>query len=132
MQIYSIPLTKWNSFPNTNKKFNNLAPLKQDTVSFSSKPKVETKKPIIIEDLKDPVLESIKDVTKNHDCYIVGGYMRDYFSGKGTPHDWDLMCTDDSRALASEIAETKNGTFIPLDEERGIYRVVLADKVFRF
>ena len=114
------------------KKYNNLSPLKQDTVSFSSKTKIQTQEPIIIEDLNDPVLDSIKDITKKHDCYIVGGYMRDYFNGKKTPHDWDLMCTDDSRALAKEIAESKQGTFIPLDEERGIYRVVLQDKTTEF
>ena len=114
------------------KKYNNLSPLKQDTVSFSSKTKIEQKTPIIIEDLNDPVLDSIKDITQKHDCYVVGGYMRDYFNGKGTPHDWDLMCTDDSRALAKEIAESKQGTFIPLDEERGIYRVVLQDKTTEF
>ena len=132
MQIYSISINRYNSFPIFNRKFNNLAPLQQDTVSFSSKPKTETKKPLIIEDLKDPVLDSIKDITKNHDCYIVGGYMRDYFNGKRNPHDWDLMCTDNSRVLASEIAEQKQGTFIPLDEERGIYRVVLKDKTAEF
>ena len=58
--------------------------------------------------------------------------MRDYFNGKVASHDWDLVCTDDSRALAKEIAELKQGTFIPLDEEYGIYRVVLPDKVTSF
>lgn len=132
MQINSISINRYNSFPSINRKYSNLVPLQQDTVSFSSKAKVENKKPIIIPDLKDPVLDSIKDVTQKHDCYIVGGYMRDYFNGKENAHDWDLMCTDDSKALATEIADSKQGTLVVLDDARGIYRVVMPDKITSF
>ena len=132
--IFGTTMPRVASF--SSKKYPNLMPLEKDTVSFTSKVEKANlkseKQPIIIENLNDPVLDSIQEVTKNHDTYIVGGYMRDYFNGKVASHDWDLVCTDNSRALAQEIAELKQGTFIPLDEEYGIYRVVLPDKVTSF
>lgn len=114
------------------KQYPNLMPLQKDIVSFSSKVKAPEKSPIIINDLNDPVLDSIQPVTKNHDCYVVGGYMRDYFNGRKKSHDWDLVCTDSSKALADEIAELRGGTVVPLDDRYGIYRVVLNDKVTEF
>ena len=122
---------KYCSFPQK-KQYPNLMPLSKDIVSFSSKAKISEKSPIIIDDLNDSVLDSIQPVTKHHDCYVVGGYMRDYFNGRKQSHDWDLVCTDSSKTLADEIAGLRGGTVVPLDERYGIYRVVLDDKVTEF
>ena len=109
--------------------YSNLRPLSKDTISFSGK---SPKKELVIDSLNDPVLDSIQDVTKKYDVYIVGGYMRDYFNGRQKSHDWDLVCTQNAKEMAEELAEKKKGTLITLDETKGIYRVVFPDKSIYF
>ncbi|MEB3286714.1 MAG: HD domain-containing protein [Vampirovibrionales bacterium] len=67
--------------------------------------------------------------------YPVGGCVREALMGclpeDGVPDDLDcLIISPDkdfplARKLAEKISETFNGAFVPLDEEFGIYRVVL-------
>ncbi len=69
---------------------------------------------------------NIKDdfVLKNiNDGYLVGGAVRDFLMGKTTV-DRDIAILG-----AEEFAKKINGTFIVLDEENKIYRVVLEDKI---
>ncbi len=65
----------------------------------------------------------LKDV---NDGYLVGGAVRDFFLGKQT-FDRDIAIRN-AEIFAKKIAEKYDGTFIPLDEENKIYRVVLKDK----
>lgn len=69
---------------------------------------------------------NIKDdfVLKNiNEGYLVGGAVRDFLMGKTTV-DRDIVILG-----AEEFAKKIDGTFIVLDEENKIYRVVLEDKI---
>ena len=80
----------------------------------------------------DNVLDSIKEIIKDKKVYLVGGYLRNYFLNNKISFDRDLVVLGDSKALAIEISEKLNGTFIELDSENEIYRVVLQDKINYF
>lgn len=56
----------------------------------------------------------------------VGGFLRDALAGRES-RDIDLTVRGDAPALARRLAGTLGGTFVPLDEERGIARIVLQD-----
>lgn len=77
---------------------------------------------------KDDVLNSINKITKNEEIYLVGGYLRNYFLKKEISKDRDLVCINNAKEIAKEIAKELNATFIELDEKNQIYRVVLQDK----
>lgn len=80
----------------------------------------------------DNVLKSAKDIFKNYEVYIVGGYLRDFFIEGKISNDRDLVCINNAYDLAGEMAEKIKGTFIELDSENKIYRVVLKDKINYF
>lgn len=77
---------------------------------------------------KDEILNSISNIIKKYEVYLVGGYLRNYYATNEISADRDLVCVNDSCNLAKEIANTLDATFIELDEENKIYRVVLKDK----
>lgn len=77
---------------------------------------------------EDEILNSIEKIIENRQVFLVGGYLRNFFTdGKISP-DRDIVCLEDSEKLALEIAQKLDGTFIELDSENKIYRVVLKDK----
>ncbi|MBQ8635779.1 CCA tRNA nucleotidyltransferase [bacterium] len=76
----------------------------------------------------DEILNSFEKIAVNYEVYLVGGYLRNYYINNEISEDRDLVVVGDSYALACEIAEKMNGTFIELDAENAIYRVVLQDK----
>lgn len=76
----------------------------------------------------DKILNLIEDILKDQEIYLVGGYLRNYFLNQEISKDRDLVCLDDAKETAKKIADTLNGTFIELDKENEIYRVVLKDK----
>ena len=80
----------------------------------------------------DEILNSFKNIFKKYDCYLVGGYLRNYFLNNETSFDRDIVCLKNAKALALELAEFSDGTFIELDNENEIYRVVLKDKTNYF
>ena len=80
----------------------------------------------------DNVLKSAKDIFKNYEVYIVGGYLRDFFIEGKISNDRDLVFINNAYDLAGEMAEKIKGTFIELDSENKIYRVVLKDKINYF
>lgn len=73
----------------------------------------------------DKVLELLKDY--DEDIYLVGGAVRDYLLGK-TTCDKDIL-VNNAESFAKEFAKKNNATFITLDSENKIYRVVLKDKI---
>ena len=81
---------------------------------------------------QDSILDSIKEIVKDKKVYLVGGYLRNYFLNKEISFDRDLVVLGDSKALALEIAQSLNGTFVELDNQNNIYRVVLEDKINYF
>lgn len=79
----------------------------------------------------DIQINKIKDILEKYDCFLVGGCIRDYFLSKTTP-DRDIVTLGSSCDLALDIAQKTGGTFIELDSENQIYRVVLQDKIAYF
>ena len=73
----------------------------------------------------DKVLELLKDY--DEDIYLVGGAVRDYFLGK-TTCDKDILVSN-AEEFAIDFAKKNDATFITLDSENKIYRVVLRDKI---
>ena len=69
---------------------------------------------------KDEILNSFKNIFKKYDCYLVGGYLRNYFLNNETSFDRDIVCLKNAKALALELAEFSDGTFIELDNENEI------------
>ncbi len=69
----------------------------------------------------DAVLKNI------HTGYLVGGCVRDFLLGK-TSVDRDIAIVG-AEDFAHKIANDMEGTFIELDPENHIYRVVLKDKI---
>jgi len=57
-------------------------------------------------------------------AYIVGGYLRDQLLGRESK-DIDLLVPEEAMALGRQLADHLGGTFFPLDEERGVARIVL-------
>jgi len=57
-------------------------------------------------------------------AYIVGGYLRDQLLGKESK-DIDLLVPEEAVALGRQLAAHLGGSFVPLDEERGVARIVL-------
>lgn len=61
------------------------------------------------------------------EAYIVGGFVRDSFLERACK-DIDLAVKADSKTVAVELAGSIGCSFVPLDVERGIYRLVLGEK----
>ena len=75
----------------------------------------------------DKEIKKILPILKEQKTWLVGGYIRDFFLGKES-YDRDIVCLDNSCVLAKKIAKELDGTFVELDLENEIYRVVLNDK----
>ena len=83
----------------------------------------------IIEKIKsDTVLMKIAENFDN-EIYLVGGTVRDYYLGLES-HDRDIIVMDeDAREFALKLKDLFDATFVPLDEENRIYRLVMRDKI---
>lgn len=76
----------------------------------------------------DLVLKQILPFLKEVEAYLVGGYVRDLFLTKQSfDRDIILIC-DNIETFTKNIAKQINATFIELDKDWGIYRLVLEDK----
>ncbi len=77
--------------------------------------------------LNNKIIEILKSTGK--EIYLVGGTVRDALLSKPT-YDRDLIVVgEDAKIFSEKLAKTLEATFIPLDEENKIYRLVLKDKV---
>ncbi len=83
----------------------------------------------IIEKIKsDEILSKIIDKLDN-EIYLVGGTVRDFYMGLEST-DRDIIVMDqEAREFALKLSELFQATFVPLDEENKIYRIVLPDKI---
>ena len=75
--------------------------------------------------LNDNVIQIIKTI--DSDVYLVGGAVRDFLLGKPS-YDKDIVVKN-AKQFAQEFCQKVDGTFIELDSENHIYRVVLRDKL---
>lgn len=83
----------------------------------------------IIEKIKsDEILSKITDKFDN-EIYLVGGTVRDYFMGLESTDRDIIVMDEDARDFALKLAELFEASFVPLDEENKIYRIVLSDKI---
>lgn len=78
--------------------------------------------------ITDDILVKIKENFDN-EIYLVGGTVRDYFMGLES-HDRDILVMDeDAKEFSLKLQKLFDATFIALDEENKIYRLVMQDKV---
>ena len=84
---------------------------------------------IIINKIKsDAILSKIIDNFDN-EIFLVGGTVRDYYMGLESV-DRDIIVMDENaRTFSLKLADLLDATFVPLDEENHIYRLVLKDKI---
>jgi poly(A) polymerase len=59
-------------------------------------------------------------------AYLVGGFVRDLLLDRDTS-DIDIAISGDAQKTARDIADYLGGTFVSLDEQNKVYRVVLQD-----
>lgn len=60
-------------------------------------------------------------------AYVVGGFLRDLALGRETA-DIDMTAAADALEIAPRLADTLGGSYVPLDEENKVARVVVAAK----
>lgn len=83
----------------------------------------------IIQKIKSDIILNKIIENFDNDIYLVGGSVRDYLLGNES-HDRDLIVMDeDAREFSLKVSKLLDATFIPLDEENKIYRLVLPDKI---
>lgn len=83
----------------------------------------------IIEKIKsDEILSKITDKFDN-EIYLVGGTVRDYYMGLDSTDRDIIVMDEEAREFALKLAELFDASFVPLDEDNKIYRIVLADKI---
>ncbi|MCM1010310.1 MAG: HD domain-containing protein [Fusobacterium sp.] len=76
----------------------------------------------------DFILNAIRE-NFDEEVYLVGGAVRDFLNGK-TSYDRDLLVLDaDVKSFSERLAVFFDATFIELDAENEIYRLVLRDKL---
>ena len=73
------------------------------------------------------ILTKLSPVCTFPECkaYLVGGFVRDWLVGRDTT-DLDIAVSGDSLAIAQEAAELVDGSYVMLDEENKVGRVVVA------
>lgn len=59
---------------------------------------------------------------------LVGGVVRDLLLGRPAL-DWDVAVLADASQVAHSVAEALEGRLVPLDAERGIFRIVVDDQL---
>lgn len=84
----------------------------------------------IIDKIKrDEVINLIQKYTKDIEIYLVGGALRDFYLDKQN-FDKDIVVNNvNTEEFARNLAKAISATFIMLDEENKIYRLVLKDKI---
>ena len=78
-----------------------------------------------VRDTTAPLLRKLREVIDSAaGAWLVGGVVRDQLAGKPC-HDIDLIFPQDPRNYARRAADALDGKFFTLDDERGIYRILL-------
>ncbi len=84
---------------------------------------------IINKILEDELITNIKNFAGDNRVLLVGGVIRDYCLGKKNFDKDIIVINQDAEIFAKDLAEKLDATYIPLDEENKIYRLVLKDKI---
>ena len=75
----------------------------------------------------DEILNRIIN-TFDNEVYLVGGAVRDFYMGKDTLDRDIIVIDEDAKVFAQKLVDLFEATFVILDDENKIYRVVLPDK----
>ncbi|MFA7659552.1 MAG: HD domain-containing protein [Candidatus Gastranaerophilaceae bacterium] len=78
---------------------------------------------------KDKIINLIKKHAGDTEIYLVGGVFRDFYLDKENFDKDIVVIGTDAEIFAKNLAKSINATFIPLDEENKIYRLILKDKI---
>lgn len=77
---------------------------------------------------EDEILNKILS-TVNNEIYLVGGSVRDYLMDIKS-HDRDLIVADeDAKTFSLKLTEILDATFVSLDEDNKIYRLIMPNKI---
>ena len=77
----------------------------------------------------DELISKIRKYAGKTRVLLVGGVIRDFCLGKNNFDKDIIVVNQDAKIFSKGLAEILDATFIPLDEENKIYRLVLKDKV---
>ena len=79
----------------------------------------------ILQKYPGELIQALADLMqeKSDFCYISGGTVRDWFMGMES-NDLDLTVPNDGYGWAASLAEKLDGTFVPMDAEEDVARVV--------
>ena len=79
----------------------------------------------LLEKYPGPIVEALAALSreKSSPCYIAGGTIRDWFMGVES-QDLDITVGRDSFGWAGALARKLGGTFVPMDVEEDVARVV--------
>jgi poly(A) polymerase len=79
----------------------------------------------LLEQYPGPIVEALAALVreKSSPCYIAGGTIRDWLLGLES-RDLDITVAHDSFDWAGELAQELGGTFVPMDVEEDVARVV--------
>lgn len=83
----------------------------------------------IVDKIRSDVILNKITSTFNNDIYLVGGTVRDFYMEKESTDRDIIVMDEDAREFALRLADIFEATFVPLDEENRIYRLVLPDKI---
>ena len=84
---------------------------------------------IIIEKIKsDNIISKIVETFDNQ-IYLVGGTVRDYYMDLESTDRDIIVMDEDAKSFALKLADLFEASYVPLDEENKIYRLVLPDKI---
>lgn len=82
----------------------------------------------VIEKIKNDKIINLIKQHSNTEMYLVGGAVRDFYLGQEN-FDKDIIVEKNAQNFAKNLAQKLDATFIPLDEENKIYRLILKDKI---
>jgi poly(A) polymerase len=78
-----------------------------------------------------PYLDRLREACGDELVFIVGGSVRDFLLGRDTI-DIDLVVEGDAKSIALKFARLTGFSFVVLDEDYQIYRVVPAEQKYYF
>jgi len=79
----------------------------------------------LLEQYPEQIVQGLADLIKemSSSCYISGGTIRDWLMGRDSK-DLDVTVPRDGFGWATALAQKLGGTFVPMDEEEDVARVV--------
>ena len=82
----------------------------------------------LLEQYPEPVLKALALLVRERSasCYITGGTIRDWLMGRHSK-DLDITVHHDAFGWAADLARRVGGTFVPMDKDEDVARVVWQD-----